>query len=728
MATDASHSSTSDTGIADAFKQARPAVDGLLAQIEPKLQAAVPEIALQLPRLTAEMLQEESTSGMATTYQRLGEEADSKPADVSGMEAGAPRTISTTGASAMAAEAKLAGAMARAGVMAGANPGLGSAGALLERLAASLASRLGVAQGTAEDALGAVAATAASLALALATAVISLLVLGADSVVGPIVNALLGTAVAMAPVANRLKSRVMAIFDAANGQLGRAKRALDDLLDTLNAMILEPLLTVSAKVEEAITGAMAPLSGAKAQLDAKLAGLAALDLEMPDAAALKAPILAAQAKLDELMASADEAVATLTADFKEDLAKISKFESLARRVDPDFDVPDPSDLKTKLDEEVVGPLEAQIAAANQKVDETLGNLAKPFEQVRAARDKLLATAQQLELPSSEGLLAPLVSARTTVEQFAAVAKKEVPARMDQIVAATPTGKAASDEGYFTALCYYLPLAILFCLNAPLGVLTALSSLPTAPSEPLAALSAALAAAPGVGSALDSGAQLLNYSTLQLTSSVPNSTSLLNSTAIPGLPSAATAAEAAAEAASTAAEAAGGATDWLMPFVMPVFMQLVLVVLQLVLTHLATCKRAVLAVVNGAIGRIESKLNERINGRVTSAIDDAFGAAMPAVRAQLDDLVATAKAGISKGEAAVEMAMDVTRLTEAAHAAQAKVEGAAAEGAQQVQARVEEGQTQLGTAREDMEARIKKAAAAADALDGSSFGSKVASLF
>ena len=46
----------------------------------------------------------------------------------------------------------------------------------------------------------------------------------------------------------------------------------------------------------------------------------------------------------------------------------------------------------------------------------------------------------------------------------------------------------------------------------------------------------------------------------------------------------------------------------------------------------------------------------------------------------------------------------------------------------MQARVEEGQTQLRTAREDMEARIKKAAAAADALDGSSFGSKVASLF
>ena len=41
---------------------------------------------------------------------------------------------------------------------------------------------------------------------------------------------------------------------------------------------------------------MAPLAGAKKQLDAKLAVLAALDLEMPDATALKAPILAAQAK------------------------------------------------------------------------------------------------------------------------------------------------------------------------------------------------------------------------------------------------------------------------------------------------------------------------------------------------------------------------------------------------------------------------------------------------
>merc|ERR1740124_77353 len=152
-----------------------------------------------------------------------------------------------------------------------AGAGLGSAGAQLERLAASLASRLGVAQGTVEDALGAMAVTAASLALALVTAVVSLLVLGAGSVVGPIVNALLGTAVAMGPVAKRLKTRAMAIFDAANGQLASAKTALNTVLDTLDAMILEPLLTVSAKIEETTTSAMAPLAGAKKQLDAKLA-------------------------------------------------------------------------------------------------------------------------------------------------------------------------------------------------------------------------------------------------------------------------------------------------------------------------------------------------------------------------------------------------------------------------------------------------------------------------
>lgn len=38
---------------------------------------------------------------------------------------------------------------------------------------------------------------------------------------------------------------------------------------------------------------------------------------------------AAQAKLDELMASADEAVATLTADYQDDLVKISKAEQHA---------------------------------------------------------------------------------------------------------------------------------------------------------------------------------------------------------------------------------------------------------------------------------------------------------------------------------------------------------------------------------------------------------------
>ena len=105
---------------------------------------------------------------------------------------------------------------------------------------------------------------------------------------------------------------------------------------------------------------------------------------------------------------------------------------MARRVHPDFDVPDPSDIKKELEEEVAGPLEAQIGEASLKVDETIGTLAAPFEVVRAARDKLLAAAQQVELPSSESLLAPLVSARTAVEKFAAVAKAEVPARMDEM--------------------------------------------------------------------------------------------------------------------------------------------------------------------------------------------------------------------------------------------------------------------------------------------------------
>ena len=437
---------------------------------------------------------------------------------------------------------------------------------------------------------------------------------------------------------------------------------------------------------------------------------------------------------------------------------------MARRVHPDFDVPDPSDIKKELEEEVAGPLEAKIGEASLKVDETIGTLAAPFEVVRAARDKLLAAAQQVELPSSESLLAPLVSARTAVEKFAAVAKEEVPARMDEIVAATPTGKAASDEGYFTAICYYLPLAVLFCINAPLGVLTAISSLPAMPSDPLANLSATVAASPGVGSALDTGAELLNSgagllnsSTLQLF----NSTLGFNSTAIPDLNSsllnssaAADAAEAAAEAAAGTAEAAGGATDWLTPFVMPVFTQLVLLILQLILTHLATAKRTVLAMINGAIGGIEAKLNKRINGRVyrvrgrrgacvvpiqaqhahmdrrvASAIDDAFGAALPAVRAQLDDFVATAKAGITKGEKAVEMAMDVSKLTEAARAAQAKVEAAATEGAEKVQARVEESKAKLHASRDKMEKRIQKAAAVADTLDGGvpSFGA-VKSLF
>ena len=50
------------------------------------------------------------------------------------------------------------------------------------------------------------------------------------------------------------------------------------------------------------TSAMAPLSAARGSLESALEALAAIDLAMPDAAALKAPIATAQANLDEMIA------------------------------------------------------------------------------------------------------------------------------------------------------------------------------------------------------------------------------------------------------------------------------------------------------------------------------------------------------------------------------------------------------------------------------------------
>ena len=115
-------------------------------------------------------------------------------------------------------------------------------------------------------------------------------------------SALLGTLVALTPVAKSLSDKVMAGFDAANTQLSRAKRVVNASLGSLDEMILKPLVAVSMTVESTTTSAMAPLSAARGSLESALEALAAIDLAMPDAAALKAPIATAQANLDEMIA------------------------------------------------------------------------------------------------------------------------------------------------------------------------------------------------------------------------------------------------------------------------------------------------------------------------------------------------------------------------------------------------------------------------------------------
>ena len=433
--------------------------------------------------------------------------------------------------------------------------------------------------------------------------------------------------------------------------------------------------------------------------------------------------------------------------------------------------------------------------------------------------------------------------------------------MDEVIAATPTGKAVSDEQYFRLVCVHLPLLarrpdrtlraahaapaprrphhhtlragptphdwshahspravlprplapsgslfprllsptparrpsrrlhqVLFCLNAPAAISTALGNIP-APPVTTAELGATVSAAASSAAATAGAAA---------------------ATATAGVGAAATAAiDASAAAAvdtlptggvdfrmlSEAAEAEGGGFS-LLPFVMPVVVQAALLALQvnhpllllssqhhltntaalaaattttsllslclspltpsplspprpaslqMLLAWYVTRKPVVLKLVNTAIGGVEAKLNDNINARVREGVEEAFGEALPKVRAKLDEFVSTAKAGIVKGEKALEMAVGVDKLTDAAEAAKAKVEAAASEGAEKVLQRVEESRAKLRcshaprssvaltrrgpsltpcarplgggrASRDQMEERIKKSAATVKAMD------------
>jgi len=463
-------------------------------------------------------------------------------------------------------------------------------------------------------------------------------------------------------------------------------------------------------VEEVTSKTLGPLGAAKQQLDVVVGQLNGLKLEPPRGDALKAPIAEAQAALDAMVSKAKASVDTLTKDYEEDLKKISAAEEMARKVDPDFDVPDPNDLKGEIDAEVA-PIERKLGEASAAIDAQMATLTEPFSKVAEAHSSLTKLVDSFAVPSADSVLAPLRSVRASVQSAVSGAKVEVPTAMDEVIATTPTGRAASDSAYFTLVCVYAPLAAIILLNGTAALVTALSAMPASAT---AAASSAAGLLPSETAVSDVTADSAAVTSIEMPSvavpsmdlsSVDGSSSQVPSVDVSPV-------ELPLDEMSSPPI---GLFAAFAPYVKPVLVQAVLLAIQMVLTFLMTRKPVIVGTVNVAICGVEEELNGRINTSIKAAVTKIFGEALDVVRAKAAALVDSLRGSISAGEMALTNAASVESLAKVAAEAQAQVEAAAKQQVDAVMKEVEEAQGRVQHSRELMEGRIKEASEAANAF-------------
>lgn len=608
----------SSQALLSSLQKLSPSINGLQNQIEPKLKAAVPTVAIEFPRATPEMLGVEvETDG--EEHQKLLSPRSLAIAQKQDVEAGAVAVVQ--GAREMASQASAAVAVFRAQVF--------------------------------------------SFAISFGVGYASIMYLEAGSLIGPLANAVVVTLANVASFSHVLDVRLRSIFEAMQNQLETARNMLTSLLDAMESQLMGPLDEVTAAIGAFATSTLKPLGAIKDDLTTTINGITSADVSMPDSAALKEPITEAMAKVDALVAEAAKAADKLQGDYKDDLRKITAVEKQARKIYPDFDIPDPSDLPKQIEELVKKPMQAMSEEAGSKVDALLDTLKPPFDSVKQAQQQVKEVASSLDVPDVEAVLEPLNSSVGTIKDTAAKIKGEAPTTMNDLLNRTTIGTLMTSQWHFQITFVVLPVVLVFFLNLLVAVLTALHNMPSnTPQHPREFSHYPKDAAPEGW--------------------LPNTTK-------------------------------GYEMEALKPYYMPAVSQLFAMALQMSLTLLLTQVPVACKLLNHAIGSFEASLNGRINQGIDESIGQIMKAVFDAVRSKVSALTATLNDVITKGETLLLKAVDIEILQIEAEAAKQKVMSAGKEAAEKVDQTVKEEQEKLQTKVNEMEARIKKAAELATKL-------------
>merc|ERR1712217_1021361 len=203
-------------------------------------------------------------------------------------------------------------------------------------------------------------------------------------------------------------------------------------------------------------------------------------------------------------------------------------------------------------------------------------------------------------------------------------------KLDELADATLVGRLATDETLFNCYAVFLPMVVLFAVNALVALLQVLA---TVQHDTDPRIEDAPSAASGPFS--DTSRTAITNRRLRGVS-------------------------------ATSAGSFLGTDFW--PYVQPVFIQIVLGLLQQLAMLAVSQGPRICGVVNSAISSLEVKVNERINMRIQVAVDRVFGAAFGDVKMQTKAFFPKFKDALGKLEDALKLVGQAEAATQAASGA------------------------------------------------------------
>jgi len=153
-----------------------------------------------------------------------------------------------------------------------------------------------------------------------------------------------------------------------------------------------------------------------------------------------------------------------------------------------------------------------------------------------------------------------------------------------------------------------------------------------------------------------------------------------------------------------------------PYFVPSFSQIFLSIVQLLLVHFGLRKSSIINAMNCQIASLEKRMNDELNAVITRSVGGVLDETVKHETARAEEVFSQAEVKIDQLEATVQTLTDVESYTAEIEKVKAAVQGEAKEMVSGVDTVLKSGVEQVAKQKEEMQARIQRAYAAAVAAE------------